>query len=122
MNPVFFQILRANFLGIASLFAVHAAFAESQHGIAMYGDPVLPPDFVSLPYANPDAPKGGRVVFGNTGGFDSLNPFVQKGTPPWQLRFWGYESLMARSRDEPFTGFWPNRSALRRIDPGSNSP
>lgn len=79
------------------------ASAESDHGIAMYGDPALPPDFVSLPYTNPDAPKGGRVVFGNTGGFDSLNPFVQKGTPPWQLRFWGYESLMTRSRDEPFT-------------------
>ncbi|MEY8830776.1 extracellular solute-binding protein [Sedimentitalea sp. XS_ASV28] len=69
----------------------------------MYGSPALPPDFVSLPYANPDAPKGGRVVFGNTGGFDSLNPFVQKGTAPWQLRFWGYESLMGRSWDEPFT-------------------
>jgi len=69
----------------------------------MYGTPALPPDFVSLPYANPDAPKGGRVVFGNTGGFNSLNPFVQKGTPPWQLRFWGYESLMGRSWDEPFT-------------------
>ncbi len=69
----------------------------------MYGDPALPPDFVSLPYANPDAPKGGRVVFGNTGGFDSLNPFVQKGNAPWQLHFWGYESLMARSWDEPFT-------------------
>jgi len=69
----------------------------------MYGEPALPPDFVSLPYANPDAPKGGRVVFGNTGGFDSLNPFVQKGTAPWQLRFWGYESLMGRSWDEPFT-------------------
>lgn len=69
----------------------------------MYGAPALPPDFVSLPYANPDAPKGGRIVFGNTGGFDSLNPFVQKGTAPWQLRFWGYESLLARSWDEPFT-------------------
>ena len=69
----------------------------------MYGTPALPPDFVSLPYANPDAPKGGRIVFGNTGGFDSLNPFVQKGTAPWQLRFWGYESLMGRSWDEPFT-------------------
>ncbi|SFT50469.1 peptide/nickel transport system substrate-binding protein [Sedimentitalea nanhaiensis] len=69
----------------------------------MYGTPALPPDFVSLPYANPDAPKGGRVVFGNTGGFDSLNPFVQKGTAPWQLGFWGYESLMGRSWDEPFT-------------------
>lgn len=69
----------------------------------MYGDPALPPDFVSLPYANPDAPKGGRIVFGNTGGFDSLNPFVIKGTPPWQWRFLGYESLLSQSLDEPFT-------------------
>lgn len=56
-----------------------------------------------MPYANPEAPKGGKVVFGNTGGFDSLNPFVQKGAPPWQMRFWSYESLMGRSWDEPFT-------------------
>ncbi|WP_428925241.1 extracellular solute-binding protein [Marinibacterium sp. SX1] len=80
-----------------------AAIGESAHGIAMYGDPALPPDFVSLPYANPEAPKGGTVVFANTGGFDSLNPFIQKGTVPWQARFWGYESLMGRSWDEPFT-------------------
>lgn len=69
----------------------------------MYGDPALPPDFVSLPYANPNAPRGGSISFGNTGGFDSLNPFIQKGTVPWQWRFWGYESLMGRSQDEPFT-------------------
>lgn len=69
----------------------------------MYGAPALPPDFVSLPYANPQAPRGGKVVFGNTGGFDTLNPFAQKGTPPWQLRFWGYESLMGRSWDEAFS-------------------
>lgn len=89
--------------GIALFLGAPALHATPQHGIAMYGDPALPPDFVSLPYANPEAPKGGRVVFGNTGGFDSLNPFVQKGTPPWQLSFWGYESLMGRSWDEPFT-------------------
>nr|WP_259400530.1 extracellular solute-binding protein [Roseovarius sp. SCSIO 43702] len=69
----------------------------------MYGDPALPPDFVSLPYVNPDAPKGGRVVTGNVGGFDSLNPFIIRGTPPWQLRYMAYESLMVRSEDEPFT-------------------
>ena len=69
----------------------------------MYGQPALPPDFVSLPYVNPDAPKGGRMVFGNTGGFDSLNPFVLKGTPPWQWRFLGFESLLSQSLDEPFT-------------------
>jgi len=69
----------------------------------MYGDPALPLDFVSLPYVNPDAPKGGRIVFGNIGGFDSLNPFISKGTPPWQMRYWAYESMMGRSYDEPFT-------------------
>ncbi|MBO9397178.1 ABC transporter substrate-binding protein [Shimia sp. R9_2] len=76
--------------------------AEPRHGIAMYGDPALPQDFVSLPYANPDAPKGGRVVTGNGGSFDSLNPFVRKGEVPWQLRFFAYESLMGRNWDEPF--------------------
>ncbi|MCV3270906.1 extracellular solute-binding protein [Roseobacter sp. WL0113] len=69
----------------------------------MYGTPALPPDFVSLPYANPDAPKGGSIALGNSGGFDSLNPFIRKGTVPWQLRFLTHESLMGRSWDEPFT-------------------
>ncbi|KIN60994.1 ABC transporter, periplasmic substrate-binding protein [Sulfitobacter noctilucae] len=68
----------------------------------MYGDPALPPDFVSLPYTNPEAPKGGQITLGNTGGFDSLNPFVLKGSKPWQLAFFTHESLMGRSWDEPF--------------------
>ncbi|WP_239113266.1 extracellular solute-binding protein [Shimia biformata] len=79
------------------------AVAEPAHGIAMYGAPALPADYTALPYANPDAPKGGRIVWGNTGGFDSLNPFVLKGNVPWQMRFIAYESLMGRSWDEPFT-------------------
>ncbi|MDQ2092802.1 extracellular solute-binding protein [Rhodobacteraceae bacterium 10Alg 79] len=78
------------------------AFAEPQHGLSMYGTPALPPDFVSLPYADPAAPKGGRIALGNTGGFDSLNPFVLKGSAPWQLSGLAYESLMARNYDEPF--------------------
>ena len=69
----------------------------------MYGDPALPPDFVALPYVNADARKGGEIVLGNTGGFDSLNPFVRKGTWPWQLPFFTHESLMGRSWDEPFS-------------------
>ncbi len=79
------------------------AHAESAHGIAMYGDPALPPDFVSLPYANPDAPKGGRIVFGEPGGFDSLNPHILKGNYPWGVRAHVFESLMGRNWDEPFT-------------------
>ena len=79
-----------------------SAQADPTHGISMYGDPALPPDFASLPYANPDAPKGGKIVLGNTGGFDSLNPYVRKGTVPWQLRFFTHDTLMGRSWDEPF--------------------
>ena len=82
--------------------SIGSAVAEPKHGIAMYGDPALPPDFVSLPYANPNAPKGGRIVMGEGGGFDSLNPFVLKGRVPWQLRFFSHESLMGRNYDEPF--------------------
>ncbi|MDD9715622.1 extracellular solute-binding protein [Dinoroseobacter sp. PD6] len=100
------QLRRAIRIGhaalIAGFLAVPGALAAPSHGIAMYGDPALPPDFVSLPYANPDAPKGGRIVLGEVGGFDSLNPHILKGRVPWQLRFLAHESLMARNYDEPF--------------------
>lgn len=80
-----------------------AAQSEPSHAISMYGVPALPADFTNLPYVNPDAPKGGAIVLGNTGGYDSLNPFVLKGTSPWQLPFFTHETLMGRSWDEPFT-------------------
>ena len=79
------------------------SIAEPQHAISMYSNPALPPDFVSLPYANPNAPQGGEVRLGEVGSFDSLNPHILKGRSPWQLRFWNYETLMGRSWDEPFT-------------------
>ncbi|MEM9902567.1 MAG: extracellular solute-binding protein [Pseudomonadota bacterium] len=79
------------------------ALGEPVHGIAMYGEPVLPPDFVSLPYVNPNAPKGGSVSFAEVGGFDSLNPFILKGDSVYGHRVYGFESLMGRSWDEPFT-------------------
>jgi peptide/nickel transport system substrate-binding protein len=107
MGLVFFQSVRVKIQHFAAAAMVillpNLALTESAHGIAMYGAPALPPDFVSLPYANPDAPKGGSIVLGNTGGFDSLNPFTVKGTSPWQLSIFTHESLMGRSLDEPFT-------------------
>lgn len=102
MRSIFFRKSRAAVIAAAFVLQGATGIAEPAHGIAMYGAPQLPPDFVSLPYANPDAPKGGRLIEGNTGGFDSLNPFLRKGTVPWQLRFYAYESLMARNWDEPF--------------------
>ncbi len=87
-------------LGIGG--AIPAA-AQPTHGIAMYGEPALPPDFVSLPHANPDAPKGGRIVLGESGGFDSLNPFIVKGRAPSALAALTVETLLGRNYDEPFS-------------------
>ena len=69
----------------------------------MYGDPALPADFTHLPQTNPDAPKGGRIVYAESGSFDSLHPVIRKGRAPWQLRYMLFETLMGRSYDEPFT-------------------
>jgi peptide/nickel transport system substrate-binding protein len=103
MRSYYFHIAKATATVFALVAATGFALAEPTHGIAMYGEPALGPDFVSLPYANPDAPTGGRIVTGETGGFDNLNPHIRKGSAPWQLRFLAYESLMGRSYDEPFT-------------------
>ena len=63
------------FLALTSL-----ASAEPKHGIAMHGEPALPPDFKNLPYVNPDAPKGGQLRQAVPGSFDSVNPFIVKGS------------------------------------------
>lgn len=95
-------------LGLAACLSFAPAAAEPRHGIAMHGEPALPPDFAHLPYANPDAPKGGRITYANVGSFDSLNPFIVRGTAPrglWDAS-WGnnvWESLLTRNRDEAFS-------------------
>jgi peptide/nickel transport system substrate-binding protein len=84
-----------------ALRGAHAA--EPRHAIAMHGAPALPEGFTRLPYANPTAPKGGRLVQGVLGTFDSLNPLIVKGIAPPSIRGYVVESLMARGYDEPFT-------------------
>ena len=58
-----------------------AAAAAATYAIAMHGAPALADDFTAVPYANPDAPKGGRLVEGVLGTFDSLNPLIVQGLP-----------------------------------------
>ncbi len=85
--------------------------AEPAHGIAMIGDPALPADFDHLPYVNPDAPKGGKITYGVVGTFDSMNPMIVQGgltsarglSSDPMLGNLVFESLLARSADEPFT-------------------
>lgn len=86
------------------------AFAEPAHGIAMHGEPALPADYKHMPYVNPNAPKGGKIVHGVMGTYDSVNPFILKsfrtnarGSHDPLLGHLVFEPLMFRSRDEPFT-------------------
>ncbi len=96
-------VLRAACGGTLALTAAALRAAGSVHAIAMHGAPALPPDFAATPYVNPDAPKGGRLVEGNLGTFDSLNPLSVLGLPVQAVRGFVIESLMARGYDEPFT-------------------
>lgn len=79
------------------------AAAEPVHALAMHGAPTHGPGFTHFPYVNPNAPRGGRLVLGQLGSFDSLNPFIIKGVSASRLRDYVYESLLARSGDEAFT-------------------
>lgn len=95
--------------GVASiaLFSMvpRAAAAGSDHAIAMHGEPALPKDFAHLPYADPAAPRGGRIIFGQQGTFDSLNPLVVLGVAPDAVPRYVQQSLLFRSADEPFTAY-----------------
>ncbi|MDX9688843.1 MAG: extracellular solute-binding protein [Alphaproteobacteria bacterium] len=88
---------------------LRAESLQPQPFLAMHGDPKLPANYSSFSYVNPDAPKGGTLKLGVVGSFDSLNPFIVRGTVPQAPAFSlfssaaVYESLMARSWDEPFT-------------------
>jgi len=77
--------------------------ARAAPAIAMHGAPALPDDFSAAPYVNPDAPKGGRMIEGVLGTFDSLNPLIVQGLAVQTIRGYVVESLMARGYDEPFT-------------------
>ena len=80
-----------------------SAWAAPKHGIAMQGEPALPSDFKALPYVNPDAPQGGQLRQAITGTFDSMNPFIVKGSAASGIRTYVFESLMGRNGDEPFS-------------------
>jgi peptide/nickel transport system substrate-binding protein len=100
------RLARAIAWSLAAMLAgchIAAGAAEPRHAIAMQGEPALAPGFAAFPYVNPNAPKGGALVQGALGTFDSLNPLIVNGVAAISLRGYLIESLLARGYDEPFT-------------------
>ena len=77
---------------------------NTAHAIAMHGEPKYPNSFQYVDYANPDAPKGGKIILSSTGSYDSFNPFILKGTAAAGIGNL-YETLTTGSSDEAFTEY-----------------
>ena len=65
--------------------------------MAEFGEPLYKDGFEHWPYVNPDAPKGGKIVLGAFGSFDSFNTIIAKGEFPSSSIGLIYDSLMTSS-------------------------
>ncbi|MCK5880888.1 MAG: ABC transporter substrate-binding protein, partial [Sinobacterium sp.] len=99
-------------LTAVALLNTHSLLAETHaiqvlhksHAIAMHGDIKYPENFSHFDYTNPNAPKTGRIKLASQGGFDSLNPFIAKGSSADYIDLI-YDTLTTSSFDEPFTHY-----------------
>ena len=91
--------------GIALLGVASLALAGPKHAQTLYDEPPkYPANFKHFDYVNPDAPKGGTLRQAGFGGFDSLNPFINKGVPADDIGMI-YDTLTRHGLDEPFTEY-----------------
>jgi microcin C transport system substrate-binding protein len=78
------------------------------HGLSIFGDLALPPDFAHFAYVNPEAPKGGEIALQSsaTSGnqsfttFNTLNIYILKGDGAAGMGL-TFDSLMTGNADEP---------------------
>jgi microcin C transport system substrate-binding protein len=78
------------------------------HGLSIFGDLALPPDFTHFAYVNPAAPKGGEIalqsssISGNQNftTFNTLNAYILKGDGAAGMGLI-FDSLMTGHGDEP---------------------
>ncbi|HDR9877271.1 TPA: ABC transporter substrate-binding protein [Burkholderia cenocepacia] len=78
-----------------------AALAVS--AIAQYDQPKYLANFTHFDYADPDAPNDGTLNFENydeAQSYDSLNPFLTRGSPAPDIKNLMFDTLMQRSWDE----------------------
>ena len=107
----------------ASLATIGAAQAQGaaepawRHALSLFGDIKYPADFKRFEYINPDAPKAGTVRLAPAGTFDNFNPVIAgvKGSMSVGMNY-VYESLTARSLDEPATEYGLLAEAMQHPD------
>ena len=87
-----------------TLLAAGALAVEPRHGASMYGELKYGPGFEHFEYADPDAAKGGALTLSTIGTFDSLNPFILKGTPAAGVGLI-FDTLTVQSNDEAFSEY-----------------
>jgi microcin C transport system substrate-binding protein len=98
------SLLLAGLWTVTSQLALAESTIIKTHAIAMHGDPKYGSDFKHFEYVEPKAPKGGTLRLHSIGTYDSLNPYIAKGTPATGLGLI-YDTLMTSSADEPFTEY-----------------
>jgi len=79
------------------------SYGVAAHAVAQFWEPKYPADFQYFDYANPDAPRGGKLVLAVTSqnsSFDKFNPFSLKGKPAPGLVELMFETLTIYSLDE----------------------
>lgn len=104
MTPILRTLLAS--AGSALLLSLSSlSLAAGQHALTLYGEPAkYPANFKHFDFVNPDAPKGGELRQSGFGGFDSLNPFINKGVAADDIGLI-YDTLTRHSLDEPFTEY-----------------
>lgn len=104
MTPIL-RTLLASAGSVLLLSLSSLSLAAGQHALTLYGEPAkYPVNFKHFDFVNPDAPKGGELRQSGFGGFDSLNPFINKGVAADDIGLI-YDTLTRHSLDEPFTEY-----------------
>ena len=83
-------------LTLLTIFTLNLIASES---FSLYDSPKYSEHFSHFDYRKPDAPKGGDIVLGVSGTFDSFNQYILKGIPADNIELI-YDSLMVKSDDE----------------------
>jgi microcin C transport system substrate-binding protein len=98
------SVCRILFVSIVILL-LHPTLLLAAHGVSIDGKLKYPPDFSHFDYVSVEAQKGGKLLLHDNGSFDKMNPFTLKGTAPFGLDVFVFETLAVGSLDEPFAEY-----------------